>query len=176
MSIISVSKLNAYLNNYESGTDITAVKQNCIDAAEAIVESYVGYNPISHTIDAEYHKTTGHPYLYQDVCHITVITEVLQNGEDITDSCSIRKDAIFSSKFKKNGEIRIKYTAGWESTALPPIFENTILRIASLMFAETNGSIGLTSRTSPDGSKTYISYSNYSKYLSPLDNFRRIQL
>ena len=68
--------------------------------------------------------------------------------------------------------ILISFTAGWSVEAIPDVIILSILRIATLMLSETGGNIGLTGKSFADNSRTFINYSNYRKYLQPLDALR----
>jgi hypothetical protein len=68
--------------------------------------------------------------------------------------------------------IRLSYTAGWEIGQMPSVIVVSILRIATLMLSETGGNIGLTGKSFADNSRTFVNYSNYRKYLQPLDSLR----
>ena len=71
--------------------------------------------------------------------------------------------------------IRVSLTAGWDAEAMPSVVTLSILRIATLMLSETGGNIGLTGKSFADNSRTFINYSNYRKYLQPLDGLRIIR-
>jgi len=60
----------------------------------------------------------------------------------------------------------------WGTDVLPASIKLSILRIATLMLQETGGNIGLTGKSFGDNSRTFINYSNYRKYLQPLDPIR----
>lgn len=60
----------------------------------------------------------------------------------------------------------------WGSSNIPATISLSILRIATLMLSETGGNIGLTGKAFGDNSRTFINYSNYRKYLQPLDPIR----
>jgi hypothetical protein len=55
---------------------------------------------------------------------------------------------------------------------MPSVIVVSILRIATLMLSETGGNIGLTGKSFADNSRTFVNYSNYRKYLAPLDSMR----
>jgi hypothetical protein len=61
--------------------------------------------------------------------------------------------------------------------AMPAIFKQTTLRIAALLLTEANDNIGVTSKQFGDsGSRTFISYTNFDKYLSPLSRYKLIAI
>lgn len=63
----------------------------------------------------------------------------------------------------------------WGSDSIPAVVVLSVMRIATLMLSETNGNIGLTGRSFADNSRTFINYSNYRKYLQPLDPIRKVR-
>jgi hypothetical protein len=66
-------------------------------------------------------------------------------------------------------------TIGVIETSMPVIFKQTVLRIAALLLTEADNNIGITSKSFGDmGSRTFISYTNFDKYLYPLSKYRLI--
>lgn len=57
-------------------------------------------------------------------------------------------------------------------TSCPDIIKLTIKRIATLLLMEAGENIGVTSKSMPDNSRTFINYTNYFKYLRPIQNYR----
>jgi hypothetical protein len=67
------------------------------------------------------------------------------------------------------------YAANASAVEMPAIFKQTALRIAALLATEANDNIGITSKQFGDsGSRTFINYTNFDKYLSPLSKYRLI--
>lgn len=56
----------------------------------------------------------------------------------------------------------------------PDIIKLTIKRIATLLLMEAGENIGVTSKSMPDNSRTFINYTNYLKYLTPIQNYREV--
>lgn len=54
----------------------------------------------------------------------------------------------------------------------PDIIKLTIKRIATLLLMEAGENIGVTSKSMPDNSRTFINYTSYFKYLRPIQNYR----
>ena len=54
----------------------------------------------------------------------------------------------------------------------PDIILLTIKRIATLLLMEAGENIGVTSKSMPDNSRTFINYTSYFKYLRPIQNYR----
>ena len=62
----------------------------------------------------------------------------------------------------------------WEPEAIPSLVKTTILRIATLMLMEAGENIGISGKSFADNSRSFISYTNYAKYLNPLQSFREV--
>ena len=77
--------------------------------------------------------------------------------------------------FPKDKSVIITYKGGWQKEEMPAVIRLSIMRIATLMLSETNGNIGLTGKSFADNSRTFINYSNYKKYLEPLDGLRIVR-
>lgn len=61
-----------------------------------------------------------------------------------------------------------------EQNVCPQAIKLTILRIATLLLMEAGENIGVTSKSLPDNSKTFINYTSYMKYLRPIQNWRTV--
>ena len=60
---------------------------------------------------------------------------------------------------------------------LPEIIKSSILRIAALLQSESDSNTGITSKSFGDsGSRTFINYTNFDKYLSPISNYRLLRI
>jgi hypothetical protein len=58
---------------------------------------------------------------------------------------------------------------------IPVLFKQTALRIAALLLTEADNNIGITSKSFGDsGSRTFVSYTNFDKYLFPLSRYKLI--
>ncbi len=62
----------------------------------------------------------------------------------------------------------------WEEEQVPSIVRLSILRISTLMLMEAGENIGVSGKSFADNSRTFISYTNYLKYLSPLQTYRKV--
>lgn len=58
-------------------------------------------------------------------------------------------------------------------TACPDLIKLTVNRIATLLLMEAGENIGVTSKSMPDNSRTFINYTSYFKYLRPIQNYRK---
>jgi hypothetical protein len=64
---------------------------------------------------------------------------------------------------------------GFIEITIPPIFKQTALRIAALLLTEADQNIGVTGKSFGDsGSRTFINYTNFDKYLSPLSKYKLV--
>jgi hypothetical protein len=60
---------------------------------------------------------------------------------------------------------------------IPSIFKQTLLRLAALLLSEADNNIGITSKSFADsGTRTFINYTNFDKYLQVLSRYRRITI
>ncbi len=65
-------------------------------------------------------------------------------------------------------------TENWTDGAVPEVVKLTILRIATLMLMEGGENIGVTGKSFADNSRTFIQYTNYMKYLTPIQTYRKV--
>jgi hypothetical protein len=60
---------------------------------------------------------------------------------------------------------------------MPKIITMTVLRIAAILVSESSNNIGVTSKFFGDsGTRTFINYTNFDKYLTPLSTYRIISI
>ena len=57
----------------------------------------------------------------------------------------------------------------------PDLIKLTIKRIATLLLMEAGENIGITGKSMPDNSRTFINYTGYMKYLRPVQNYRIVE-
>lgn len=173
--IITVDELNNYLNNYESDENITALKEQIILSAEDIVKDYLGYDPLCGYHEMEHHIGIGKRELYLNSKHIKNVEGLFIDGQFVCDYTVAGNHLYRKEGFGSGSDILVNYTSGWRPNELPRIIKTTVMRIATLLWTETSGNIGLSSRVSPDNSKTFLNYTNYSKYLAPLETYRIVR-
>ena len=178
MGYVYLTSWKKYANKRDEDASGEALYQIYLDAAEDIVEEYLGYDPV----EADYTQTiegTGTDTLPLRAKPVTVLTSVTIDGEsrDVADFTIDDNDIIDTTGnvFAEYSEIEIEYTAGW--TTVPGIIQLTVMRIASLLSQEAGENIGVTS-TSFDGgnSRTFINYTNFNKYLAALSKHRIVRL
>lgn len=105
---------------------------------------------------------------------IDKFNEYTGNFED-TEQVTDLKTTFLKSAQELVGEyLRFDPEEKWTPEEVPEIVRLTILRIATLMLMEGGENIGVSSKSFADNSRTFISYTNYLKYLSPLQTYREV--
>ena len=176
--IASIAMFDTYSGNYEDAPEAVQLKGAFLCTAEDIVSSYLGFVPKQQEYADIVCSGTGSRRLYLPCRNITVV-QALTVGTAAVDTSLVAAcdDHIrfvdHATKFPVGEDnIRLSYTAGWDAQEMPSVIVVSILRIATLMLSETGGNIGLTGKSFADNSRTFVNYSNYRKYLQPLDSLR----
>lgn len=176
-SIVTVAQLKSYSNKADGDTTREALYQTFIDAAETVVADYLGFSPAS----ASYTHTffgDGKPYLTLRAPVLT-LTSVTVGGVSKTVSDFVIDRATITEKngnpFPVGAVISVVYTGGY--TTVPAAIILTILRIATLLTMEAGENIGVTGQSFDGGNtRTFITYTNFSKYLSMIAGLRVVRL
>ena len=153
---------------FESGNNIAEL---FIGSAQNIVENYLGY-------EIESKEYTKHFALHSSnvikvgVKNITNVTEITVDGTLVEDYY-IDDDKIILKNPVISDNIIITFTAGFGED-LPQIIKLTVLRIAALLQTESNNNIGISGKSFMDGSRTFVSYTNYDKYLISCSKYKLI--
>jgi hypothetical protein len=176
--IASIAMFNTYSGNYEDASEAVQLKGAFLSTAEDIVISYLGFDPKQQEYTDVVASGSGSRRLYLPCRNITAV-QALTVGTTAVDTALVTAcdDHIrfvdHATKFPIGEDnIVVSFTAGWEIEQMPSVIVVSILRIATLMLSETGGNIGLTGKSFADNSRTFINYSNYRKYLQPLDSLR----
>ena len=179
--IASIAMFNTYSGNFEDAPEAVELKAAFLCTAEDIVSSYLGFDPKQQEYSDVVASGTGSRRLYLPCRNITTV-QALTVGTAAVDTSLVAAcdDHIrfvdHATKFPVGEDnIRLSFTAGWEIGQMPAVIVVSILRIATLMLSETGGNIGLTGKSFADNSRTFVNYSNYRKYLQPLDALRIIR-
>ena len=167
--VITKEELQGYTGvEFENGNNIAEL---FIGAAQNIVESYLGY-------EIETKEYTKHFELHSSnvikcgVKNITNVTEITVDGT-LVENYYIDDDKIILKQPVISDNIIVKFTAGF-GTDLPQIIKLTVLRIAALLQTESNNNIGISGKSFMDGSRTFINYTNYDKYLISCSKYKLI--
>ena len=177
MSIVTAAEFKKYANKVDSDTTGEALYQMYIDAAEAVVSEYLGYNPASTAYTHEF-LGWGDNYLQLKAMPITALTSVAIDGVSVpAGNFKTESEKLFykNSIFPKGSTVAVAYTAGY--AAVPAAIKNCILQIASLKAMEAGENIGVTS-TSFDGgnSRSFFNHTDYKKFLSQVSLYRLVRL
>lgn len=168
---------NVYTNNYESDPEIDALKMQYLVSAREVVQNYLGYRLDIHDV-TEDHVFTGSKDIYLREFPVQDCYSVKVNGEYLPPMYySLRGDhvRINDGHCHCHGEVEVQYCAGYRK--IPDLISQTILRIASLLQTEANGSIGLTSKSyGNEGTRSYVNFTSFDRYLQPLYPFKTIKL
>ena len=167
--IVTKEELQGYTGvEFESGNNIAEL---FIGAAQNIVESYLGYEVESkeYTKHFELHSSN---IIKCGVKNITVVKEITIDGTPV-DGYYIDNDRIILKQPVISDNIIITFTAGFGED-LPQIIKLTVLRIAALLQTESNNNIGISGKSFMDGSRTFINFTNYDKYLIACSKYKLI--
>jgi hypothetical protein len=176
--IASIAMFNTYSGNYEDSPEAVELKGAFLCTAEDIVSSYLGFDPKQQEQTDIVCSGTGSRRLYLPCRNIQSVESLIMGTTPIDTTLVTPCDdhirfVDHATKFPVGEDnIVVSYTAGWESGQMPSVIVVSILRIATLMLSETGGNIGLTGKSFADNSRTFVNYSNYRKYLQPLDSLR----
>jgi hypothetical protein len=178
MSLVTVAQFKAYAKKLEGDAAVEALYQTYIDAAEDVVSTYIGFSPASaaytHTLYGD-----GFPYLNLKSKPITVLSSVSVNGvaQTVADFTIDGETIVnkYGNAFPVGSVIVATYTAGYAT--VPASIINAVLQIASLKSMEAGENIGVSSASFDGGNtRSFISYTNYDKYLQAIDNYRLLKL
>lgn len=174
-----VKDLQFYSGNYEDSADAINFKKSCILYAVSIVESYLGYSLDEQNYEED-HTSTGTRKIYVYAQPIKNVFSVTVDGVELDPfDYDVFGNYIKTSnqrkRFPKDAEVTIEYTAGY-GKRIPDIVKQVILQIATLNLSSAGENIAVTSTSYPDNSRSFISYTNYSKWLSPLQKLRSFEI
>jgi hypothetical protein len=178
MGYVSVEEFQKYSSVY--GDEV--LQQSYIDSAEDIIKNYLGYSPTLHSY-TYFCLGNGSIELQLRARPIVELISVEIDGVLISDSLPSRGEFIYYNKgFPLDSNIKVEYTAGYGNRPdddignglfLPQIIKTTVLRIASILQSESDGNVGVTSKSFGDsGTRTFINYTNFDKFLLPLSSYK----
>lgn len=179
--IVTTDMFNTYSGNYEDSAEAILLKEVFLASAQEIAIGYLGYDPSSQLHTDVMLSGSGAHTLYLPSRQVTELHTI-----SIFDTPLEPTDFVISGDHMRKRDYRwvfpvgfdniiVSYTAGWETSQMPSVITLSVLRIATLMLSEMGGNIGLTGKSFADNSRTFINYSNYRKYLQPLDSLRIIR-
>ena len=142
-----------------------------IGASQNIVENYLGYEIESKEYIKHFSLHSSN-VIKCGVKNITAVSEITVDGTLVEDYY-IDDDRIILNQPVISDNIIVKFTAGF-TTDLPQIIKLTVLRIAALLQTESNNNIGISAKSFMDGSRTFMNYTNYDKYLISCSKYKLI--
>lgn len=174
--IICLQEFNDYSGNYETSAEIDRLKMQFIQSATEIVEEYLGYLLVADTYH-EFQTGTGSRKLYLNNRPIEMINLLMVDGKmlDFQDF-AWNPEYVYMrcGIFPQGCNVEIDYSTGFN--LIPSIIKTTILRIATLLLTEMGENIAVTSKSFADGSRQFVNYTSFDRYLTPLKKYRRFAL
>lgn len=169
---LNIETFRTYINYYDSGDEVDSLLDGYIQTAKSIVENYLGYPLGIHHYDMSV-LPTHQEKIFTNVSPILNVCNV-SSGDDYIYDYEISHDKTFLYRkggWDFNSSIHIEYHAGTEE--IPDIVVMTIYRIGALLYSEQEGNIGVTGTSSETGgSRTFVNYTNFDKYLRELRPFK----
>jgi len=167
---------NVYMNDYEGNSttqdEVYKLKIRCLETAKAIVERKLTYSIEENTINKKF-INIYHIYIVLPAPASSITTlKVNENNIDVK-KIIIDKNILYIDGFYdyKDLQIEIEYKTGWKEETLPTEILSTILSIATLLYIQSGKNIGITGLATGGElgfSRTFINYTNFDKYLTPL--------
>lgn len=105
---------------------------------------------------------------------VTEFDNFTGNMEDSDAAVALKTMQLKAAQELVENYLRYNPEENWNADNMPALIKETILRIASLMLMEAGENIGLTGKSFSDNSRSFVSYTNYDKYLRPIQNFRKV--
>ena len=153
---------------FESGNNIADL---FIGSAQNIVETYLGYG-IENKEYVKHFALHSSNVIKCGVKNITVVSEITIDGTLVEDYY-IDDDKIILKQPVISDNIIVKFTAGF-GVDLPQIIKLTVLRIAALLQTESNNNIGISGKSFMDGSRTFVNFTNFDRYLIACSKYKII--
>lgn len=167
--VITKEELEGYTGvQFESGNNIAEL---FIGAAQNIVENYLGYEIESKEYTKHFALHTSN-VIKCGVKNITAVKEITVDGI-LVENYYIDDDKIILKQPVISDNIIVTFTAGF-STDLPAVIKLTVLRIAAILQTESNNNIGISGKSFMDGSRTFMNFTNYDKYLISCSKYKLI--
>ena len=167
--IVTKEELEGYTGvQFESGNNIAEL---FIGAAQNIVENYLGYEIESKEYTKHFALHTSN-VIKCGVKNITAVKEITVDGI-LVENYYIDDDKIILKQPVISDNIIVTFTAGF-STDLPAVIKLTVLRIAAILQTESNNNIGISGKSFMDGSRTFMNFTNYDKYLISCSKYKLI--
>ena len=167
--VVTIEELQGFTGvEFESGNNIAEL---FIGSAQNIVENYLGYEIESKEYTKHFALHTSN-IIKAGVKNITAVSEITIDGTPV-ENYYIDDDKIILKQPVISDNIIIRFTAGFGED-LPQIIKLTVLRIAALLQTESNNNIGISGKSFMDGSRTFINFTNFDRYLIACSKYKLI--
>lgn len=167
--IVTKEELQEYTGTeFEEGNNMAEL---FVSSAQNIVESYLGF-------EIERKEYTKHFALHTSnvikagVKNITAVESITIDNILVEDFYT-DDDKIILKQPVISDNIIVKFTAGF-SEDLPAIIKLTVLRIAAILQTESNNNIGISGKSFLDGSRTFVNFTNFDRYLIACSKYKLI--
>lgn len=172
--IISLDEFNTYTGDYEDSVEVKGQKARTLATAQQIVEEYLGYHVLScdHT---EVISGVDQRKVFLHSLPVTFVYDVSVNGYELSSGFGYVNDhdSIYLDKKPcPKDEIKVHYAAGFSRNNVPAVIRQTILRIATLLYTEGSENIAVSSKSYADGSRSFMNYNSFDKFLKPLRSLK----
>jgi len=178
MGIVTLATWKRYAKKSSGDATDEALYQGYLDTAEAIVLDYLGFSPASATYTNEVYVGNGLDSLQLSAKPISALSALSVDGVAKTTTDYRIEDERITHKageiFTKGAEVKVTYTAGYAT--VPAVITSTIMRIAAILSAEAGENIAVTSTSFDDGTRSFVNYTNFAKYLAPLASLRIVRM
>ena len=184
MALVTAEDLRLYTGVVVEGDRLKA-QEMYVNSALETVEGYLGYGLAFARRDATL-DGNGEREIQLRARPISSVLRVSLSGQDVppegfeaSGEFLVRRGGFFPAG---RGNVRAVYEAGFSPPGgpgpeLPGAIKGAVLRIAALLQTESEGNIGLTGKSFGEGgSRTFVSFTNFDKYLSPISNWKLIRI
>jgi hypothetical protein len=144
---------------------IHIIQEVIIDGVHVPVEQFYIEGQFLHSKEVIFSIGKGHNVVVSYTAGYDTVSTPTANDEDDTVIDGGDAFSEYGSESETVGALIIP--------PMPSIITMTVLRIASILESESNSNIGVTSKSFGDsGSRSFINYTNFDKYLLPLSSYR----
>ena len=105
--------------------------------------------------------------MFASVDNFKGYTGIHTDNDEVINACLSMAEDVIRNYLDNNDNSAVSFEA----------LNITTLRIAALLYSETDQNIGVTSKTFGDsGTRTFVNYTKFDKYLEPLAHWKKIRI
>lgn len=179
INIVSNATFSEYSGYYPGDSTSTRISQY-LSTAQQVVESYLGYKLVKAEYTEKHRMHWDSEAVLLNNLPVKSVSTFKVNDSVVSASDYTVKYYGIEYPLKSGDKYEVTYTAGygtltegvWDFSDADPAIVSTILRIAALLHAESEGNIGFTGTNLGNSSRTFVNYTSYQKYLTPINGFR----